>query len=235
MDSIILKARELLRRGAREEVKAQNEKFFREKVSFYGLKNPDVHRIARAMLKEIGDRSKENIFRLCEELWRSGYVEESLVACDWSESAGRNFAEDDIHLFSRWLNDHVNNWASCDTFCNHTVGELLMKYPGNITFLKKWAGSENRWVKRGSAVSLIIPARRGMFLEDIIEIASILLTDTDDMVQKGYGWMLKAASEAHRDAIFEFVMNNKSKMPRTALRYAIEKMPEDYKKRAMAK
>ena len=55
------------------------------------------------------------------------------------------------------------------------------------------------------------------------------------MVQKGYGWMLKAASEAHRDAIFEFVMNNKSKMQRTALRYAIEKMPEDYKKRAMAK
>jgi 3-methyladenine DNA glycosylase AlkD len=84
-------------------------------------------------------------------------------------------------------------------------------------------------------VTLIIPARKGKFLNDILEIADILLLDKDDLVQKGYGWMLKAASEANQRAIFEYVIRNKAVMPRTALRYAIEKMPKDLKAIAMEK
>jgi 3-methyladenine DNA glycosylase AlkD len=85
------------------------------------------------------------------------------------------------------------------------------------------------------AVTLIIPAGSGKFLPDIFEIAGILLTDKDDLVQKGYGWMLKSASKQHLQEIFDFVYRNKINMPRTALRYAIEKMPEDMKRRAMSK
>jgi 3-methyladenine DNA glycosylase AlkD len=108
-------------------------------------------------------------------------------------------------------------------------------YPEKINDLKKLAYSKNRWAKRASAVSLIIPARNGKFLNDVFEIAEILLTDTDDMVRKGYGWMLKAASQAHQDKVFDFVMKHRTIMPRTSLRYAIEKMPADFKLRAMAK
>jgi len=101
--------------------------------------------------------------------------------------------------------------------------------------LKEFAHAENNWEKRAAAVSLIIPARKGLFLSNIFEIADILLTDTDDLVQKGYDWMLKAASKASQQLVFEFVMQNKKVMPRTALRYAIEKMPEQLKKKAMQK
>ena len=90
-------------------------------------------------------------------------------------------------------------------------------------------------MKRAAAVSLIIPAKNGMFLKDVFEIADILLTDSDDLVQKGYGWMLKVASQPHQKEVFRYVMKNKAKMPRTALRYAIEKMPKILKKKAMAK
>ena len=55
------------------------------------------------------------------------------------------------------------------------------------------------------------------------------------MVQKGYGWMLKAASQSHEREVFEYVIKNKKKMPRTALRYAIEKMPAEMKALAMQK
>ena len=90
-------------------------------------------------------------------------------------------------------------------------------------------------MRRAAAVSLIIPARNGKFLKDILEIADILLLDKDDMVQKGYGWMLKAASQAHQQEIFNYVVEKKAVMPRTALRYAIEKMPKELKTKAMAK
>jgi 3-methyladenine DNA glycosylase AlkD len=62
-----------------------------------------------------------------------------------------------------------------------------------------------------------------------------MLSDKDDMVQKGYGWMLKAASQAHQKEIFDYVMNNKALMPRTSLRYAIEKLPQELKAMAMSK
>ena len=55
------------------------------------------------------------------------------------------------------------------------------------------------------------------------------------MVQKGYGWMLKVASQIHQKQVFTYVMKHKSQMPRTALRYAIEKMPKDLKAKAMEK
>jgi 3-methyladenine DNA glycosylase AlkD len=108
-------------------------------------------------------------------------------------------------------------------------------YPSFLAELKKWAVSENRWEKRASAVTLIIPARKGKFLKDIFEIAGLLHSDPDDMVQKGYGWMLKAASQAHQKEVFEYVMKRKGTMPRTSLRYAIEKMPADLKAKAMAR
>jgi 3-methyladenine DNA glycosylase AlkD len=108
-------------------------------------------------------------------------------------------------------------------------------YPACLTGLKKWTASANRWVRRASAVSLIVPAKKGMFLGDILEIADRLHSDRDDMVQKGYGWMLKVASQAHLEEVFDYVMSRKATMPRTALRYAIEKMPSGLKARAMAR
>jgi 3-methyladenine DNA glycosylase AlkD len=129
----------------------------------------------------------------------------------------------------------VDNWATCDTLCNHTVGAFVEMYPSYVQGLKSWAKSNNRWVKRAAAVTLILPARHGEFLRDIFQIADILLLDQDDMVQKGYGWMLKEASKAHPQEVFDYVMKNKGVMPRTALRYAIEKLSPVLKAQAMAK
>ena len=235
MTEIISKIRKRLAEVSDEKIKKQTEHFFREEVRSYGLKSANLRKLSKEFLAEVPDRSKENIFRLCEDLFSSGYLEECGIACLWSESVRKQFVAEDIVIFEKWIGKYVSNWAVCDTFCNHTVGELVMKYPDEILNLRRWARSTNRWMRRASAVSLIIPARKGMFLSEIFEIAGALLTDTDDMVQKGYGWMLKAASEAHRQEIYDFVMSKRSVMPRTAFRYAIEKMPPAMRAKAMEK
>ena len=162
-------------------------------------------------------------------------MEESFIACHWSYAVRRDYGPEDFAVFEAWVNDYVSNWASCDTLCNHTIGALVDKYPAFLADLKRWAGSPNRWTRRAAAVSLIIPARQGRFLKEIFEIADILLMDQDDLVQKGYGWMLKVASQAHQAPVFEYVMAHKARMPRTALRYAIEKLPKELRVRAMEK
>ena len=101
--------------------------------------------------------------------------------------------------------------------------------------LRRWTQSENRWMRRAAAVSLIIPAKHGTFLPESMEIANLLLTDSDDMVQKGYGWLLKEASRQHQAEVFAFVMRNRQVMPRTALRYTMELMPKNLKEEAMEK
>jgi len=88
-------------------------------------------------------------------------------------------------------------------------------------------------MRRAAAVSLIVPAKEGKFLKDVFEITDLLLLDKDDMVQKGYGWLLKEASRLHQKEVFDFIVKNKKKMPRTALRYAIELMPKNLKAEAM--
>ena len=80
---------------------------------------------------------------------------------------------------------------------------------------------------------MIIPAKKGQFLTEIFIISDRLLPDEDDMVQKGYGWLLKEASRLYQDNVFQYVMKNKKVMPRTALRYAIELMPKELKSEAM--
>jgi len=69
----------------------------------------------------------------------------------------------------------------------------------------------------------------------VFVISSNLLKDKDDLVQKGYGWLLKEASNFHQNEVFEYVMKNKADMPRTALRYAIEKLPKDLRDAVMKK
>jgi len=233
--NIIKRIRQELKEKADEDVKRGGERFFKEQVKFYGMRTPDVIKIAKEYFKEIRGQSKAEIFLLCEDLWKSGYMEESFIACTWSYTLRKQYESKDFIIFERWVKEYVSNWAACDTLCNHTIGSFLEMHPEYLSKLREWAKSANRWVRRASAASLIVPAKEGKFLQDIFEIADILLLDKDDMVQKGYGWMLKAASQAHQQEVYEYVLAHKTTMPRTALRYAIEKMPKEMKHKAMEK
>lgn len=235
MHLIHTRLREALLFVASEENRASSQRFFKESIVCYGVKSPEVRAISKDFFVQVKALPKTEALQLCEALWQSGVIEESFVACHWSEKMHKLYEPSDFGVFERWIHQYVSNWASCDTLCNHTVGDFVMRYPDFVSNLKGFALSDNRWTRRAAAVSLIIPARKGLFLNDIFEIADLMLTDSDDMVQKGYGWMLKAASQAYPQEVLDFVLARKERMPRTALRYAIEKMTDDMKRLAMAK
>jgi 3-methyladenine DNA glycosylase AlkD len=162
-------------------------------------------------------------------------MEEAFISCDWAYRLRSRYEPADFELFEEWITRYVNNWAKCDTLCNHTVAAFVEEFPDYVKRLKTWTKSPNRWLRRAAAVTLILPARNGKFLKDVFEIADSLLLDKDDLVQKSYGWLLKEAGKPYQQEVFNYVIKNKAVMPRTALRYAIEKFPVDLKKQAMAK
>ncbi|MFZ2455423.1 MAG: DNA alkylation repair protein [Candidatus Altiarchaeia archaeon] len=232
---ILFSIRSELKKNADDKTRESGNHFFKEEIRLYGVKTAIVSKIAGEYFSEIKDSEKKEIFALCDELWSSGYMEESFIAGKWAYLLRKRYEPSDFSVYERWVEKYVSNWASCDTLCNHAIGEYVEKYPERVKDLKGWAKSENRWMRRAAAVTLILPARRGKFLKDVFEIADILLLDKDDLVQKGYGWMLKEAGKAHQEEVFDYVVRNKKNMPRTALRYAVEKMPADLRKKAMEK
>lgn len=235
MLKIVTNIRKDLKKNSDKKTKESSKRFFKEEVLVYGVKSAIVSEIAKKYFKYIKELNKKELFLICEELLKSNYCEEAYIVSNWLPKRIDLLEEKDIKIFKKWIDLYINNWAKCDSFCNHTIGDLLEKYPGLINEIKSWSKSKNKWLKRASAVSLIIPARHGKYLKDVFEISDVLLVDPEDMVQKGYGWLLKEASRKHQKDVLAYVLKNKKIMPRTSLRYAIELMPEDLRQKAMKK
>ena len=86
-------------------------------------------------------------------------MEEAFIVSDWVPNLAERFEPGDIAVFRRWIDTWITNWAACDSFCNHTVGEFIEKYPEFIGELKQWTQSDNRWMRRAAAVSLMVPGK----------------------------------------------------------------------------
>lgn len=235
MSNILVQLREELKANVDPQTQKTFQRFFKENVKYYGVKVPTVTKIAKKYWKQTKTLGKPTIFGLCEDLLKTNYTEEAFVVSTWLPSYIDHLEPSDLAIFKEWVERYLDNWAKCDSFCNHTLGDLIEKYPQTAREVKSWAKSQNRWLKRAAAVSFIVPAKKGAFLRDAFEICDMLLTDGDDMVQKGYGWLLKEESRVHQREVFDYVVKNKAIMPRTALRYAIELMPKDLKAQAMDK
>ena len=89
--------------------------------------------------------------------------------------------------------------------------------------------------KRSAAVSLLPLSRKGKFLQEVFKTSLKLIPIRDDMVEKGVGWLLKETSKAKQKEIIEFVKKHENAMTRTTFRYAIEKIPENIRKKLMRK
>jgi 3-methyladenine DNA glycosylase AlkD len=220
-------------RAADPKYRESIKRFFKEQIDVYGVRTPDARRISNEYFKQVRHLPKHEILEICELLHLGTKYEEHGIAFSWAGKLGGKLEPADFSILERWLKKYVSNWAACDTFCGGAVGEFLLRFPQFLPKVQKWAGSKNRWLRRASAVALILAAKQELYLPEAYKTADILLEDKDDIVQKGYGWLLKEIANKRPQEVLDFVLERKARMPRTALRYAIEKMPPGWKKRAM--
>jgi 3-methyladenine DNA glycosylase AlkD len=200
-----------------------------------GLVTGAVRSVSQANYAGLKKLSKEEILDLCDALLAAGGWAKGVIAFDWAYRLRRQYAPQDFERFERWLETYVDGWSPCDDLCTHALGEHLRRFPENTPRLFTWAASPNRWLRRGAAVALIPSVKKGENTTAALHVADLLLVDPDDLVQKGYGWMLKEMSRSEPELVFDYVMQHKTVMPRTALRYAIEKLSSDRRAEAMAR
>lgn len=164
MDPVISLIREELEKHADPGIRKSSRRFFREPVTCYGMKTTTATTIAKKYWATIRSRDKKEILSLCEELYRSGYLEEAFIASEWARRLSLRYDREDIAVFRHWIETYITNWASCDGFCNHAAGDFIGRFPDSISELEQWTRSENRWLRRAAAVSLIVPVKHGKSL-----------------------------------------------------------------------
>jgi len=201
MNKILRQIRQDLKDKIEPKFKEGARRYFKHEVRIYGVRAARVAQIAKKHWTEVKTWPKKDIFALAEELQKSEYLEEAFIVSFWMPKLAGQFEKKDLAIFKKWINKYIGNWAECDGFCARTIGDFIAKFPETLKEIKIWVKSKNRWMRRAAAVSLIIPARRGQYLPDVFDIADALLTDSDDMARKGYGWLLKEASRRHQKAV----------------------------------
>ncbi len=212
------------------------QQFFKEKLKEpTGLKASVLRGISEACFRDIRGLSKPEILKICDELLAADERYFRFMAFEWALKIRKQYRKSDFPRFERWLRRHVDNWGACDSLCCGPIGHLVLASPDLAQRVRKWSSSRSRWLRRAAAVSLIVPVRNRLLLDAVFKTADLLLLDGDDMVQKGYGWMLKEASNCFPKEVFAYVIRHKAVMPRTALRYAIEKLPLAMRKKAIAR
>jgi len=129
-------------------------------------------------------------------------------------------------IFSFYLNHtkYINNWDLVDLSAPYIVGKFLLKSDKKIIF--DLAKSSNLWERRIAIVSTLTFIRNGI-LTPTFKICKLLLKDKNDLIQKACGWMLREAGKKDKKRFKRFLMDNASKMPRTMLRYAIERLSQN--------
>ncbi len=121
----------------------------------------------------------------------------------------------------------VNNWDLVDVTCPNIVGAFLFDKDKSVLY--ELAKSEDLWEKRIAIISTMYFIKYGQF-EDTLRISKILLEDTHDLIHKAVGWMLREVGKKDQSVEEDFLMQHCKRMPRTMLRYAIERFEENKRK-----
>jgi len=211
---------------ATEERRKVNEWFFKTGKGeygygdiFLGVTMPDIRRIAKKFSQEIS-------LQELTELIRNPIHEVRLCALIILVNKYKKENSDKIY---QYYMDHltaINNWDLVDSSAPYIVGDYLYKHPEKSKILIDFSHSENLWVRRISIVSTFTFIKNNEF-NTTLEIAKLLLNDNHDLIHKALGWMLREIYKRDEQIIKRFLRQNYAQIPRTTLRYAIERMDKE--------
>jgi 3-methyladenine DNA glycosylase AlkD len=193
---------------------------------FLGLTVPQMRSLAR----KYRELDHDSVLELLASPWH----EERLVALLLFVDAYRRGDEEKRQQIHRaYLSNTlwINNWDLVDLSAEHVVGAHVE--PGKIALLEKLARSKDLWERRIAIVATFHFIKRGEF-RPTLRIASMLMDDSHDLIHKAVGWMLREVGKRDRTTLDAFLKKHYSKMPRTMLRYAIERHPESVRKKYLA-
>ena len=215
---------------ATEERRKANEWFFKTGKGEYGYGDiflgvtvPNIRRIAKKFSQEIS-------LQKLTELIRSPIHEVRLCALIILVNKYKKEDSDKIYQFYMDHLTAINNWDLVDSSAPYIVGDYLYKHPEKSKILFDLVRSDNLWIRRISIISTFTFIRNNQF-RTTLDLAKLLFTDNHDLIHKAVGWMLREIYKRDANLIRQFLIQNYAQIPRTTLRYAIERMDKRERKK----
>jgi 3-methyladenine DNA glycosylase AlkD len=231
---IAAQIRHALKHGGSPEHAAGVQWFFKDEIKSRGWYTADLRRAARSFRREIRkDLGLDFLVKIADELFSGSVLEEKVAAVFLLEKLDTEFGDHEFKLFESWL-DRVSSWADHDALVHDLIAPMVASSPARVKNVFRWAKSRNRWHRRAACVALIRGTRAKMFFPEITKLSNSLLTDEDDMVQKGLGWLLRETAKFDPKRTVPYLMKIRQSAPRLVLRTACETLPETMKKRILA-
>ena len=190
---------------------------------FIGLKVPTQRKLAR----EFKDLTLADLAQLLKSPIHEERLISLFILVDKYSKADEK-TKNDIFKFYLKIRKDINNWDLVDLSAPKILGKHLLKKDKSI--LLKFAVSKNLWERRIAILSTLEFIRIGDF-KTTLKLCKILLNDEHDLIHKAVGWMLREIGKKDLESEEKFLKANYKKMPRTMLRYSIEKFPEIKRKK----
>jgi 3-methyladenine DNA glycosylase AlkD len=233
------RARTELRKAADARTAAQQRKFFKpvEKVHLYGITTPRLRQIERSVYDAVRKEWKyADALEFCELLMPDRYTESKALGLMLLARYHRHFEEDLLGRTRCWLEaDLCDNWAVTDQLAGQIISRLLDKFDTLAGKVESWNRSPNLWLRRASAVAFVKPAGKGRHLDRTYRIVTILLPDKHDLIHKASGWLLREAGKADAIRLERYLLEHSPAIPRTTVRYAIERFPKAKRRKILEK
>lgn len=203
-----------------------------ETIRVYGVRTPEVRKLALDLFQKVrGQWNVERAVEFCDLLVRDPHLEAKTVGMLLLARYKKHFGRDLIRRVEMWLkSNHCADWSSTDALCSLVISELIRRFPDLISRTRGWTRSSNLWLRRAAAVSLTPLARRGQHLDESYDVAESLFKYPEDLIHKATGWLLRDAGKTDSKRLEQFLLDKGPEIPRTAVRYAIEKFPSAKRK-----
>lgn len=218
-----------MRKLANKEIAEHSQRFFKTGKGQYG--EGDIFLGIRVpVLRKIAKKFRRISLAEVSKLLESKFHEERLLSILMLVNLFKSGDEDDQELIYELYLDKtkfINNWDIVDISAGNIVGAFL--FEKDKAPLYRLVFSENLWERRIAIVATFYFIRNDEF-DDTLKIAEILFTDKEDLIHKAVGWMLREVGKRVIEIEEEFLEEHYLKMPRTMLRYAIERFPETRRK-----
>ncbi len=198
---------------------------------FWGINVPEQRGIAKEFVN--------SSFNELQELLKSGVHECRLTALliltyQYEKATKNKDVKTQKKVFDFYIKNtkYINNWDLVDVTCHKIIGAYL--FDKDRSLLYKLANSKNLWDKRIAIISTFYFIREKDY-SDSLKLAEILLNDKHDLMHKAVGWTLREVGKKDEKLLHDFLKKHAKNMPRTALRYSLERLPEEFKRFYMQK
>ncbi len=226
--------RRVLKNGGSAEHGAGVQWFFKDEIKSHGWYTADLRRAAVRFRREVRkEHGLDFLIEVADRLFSGPVLEEKIAAVFLLEKLDGEFGDTEFKLFETWL-DRISSWSDHDALVHDLIAPMIASRPARAKTVFRWAKSPSRWHRRAACVALIRGSRAKIFLPEIIKLSDFLLSDEDDMVQKGLGWLLRETAKFDAKRTVPYLMKIRGRAPRLVLRTACETLPPAVRKRVLA-